>query len=239
MARKQHLSRLAAPRTWPLQERKGIKWIAKPSPGPHKLSGGFPILVLLRDILKIVKTSKQTKQILNSKDVLVNGRPIHETRFSVGLFDVISLPKLKKNYRIILNNRGKLMPVEINQSESNILLLQIKNKTIISKGRIQLNFSNGWNQIVNNKSYKTGDVLIYDFSAKKTTKHLKLEKGWLVYFIKGKHAGNLATLNTVKEVGLLRKKKMAILKSGKETFETTLDNLVVVGKTSSEVKLEI
>jgi len=57
-----HLSRLAMPKAWKIK-RKGIKWVTRPLPGPHSFKLGLPLNVLLRDILKLSKTTKETKSI--------------------------------------------------------------------------------------------------------------------------------------------------------------------------------
>jgi len=51
-----HLSTLAAPKSWPIK-RKGIKWITRPKSGPHNLKSSLPLIVVLRDMLKLTKIS--------------------------------------------------------------------------------------------------------------------------------------------------------------------------------------
>jgi len=65
MARKQHLSRLATPSTWPIR-RKGIKWIVKPSSGSHNLQYSMPLVVFMRDILQVTKSATETKKVLEN-----------------------------------------------------------------------------------------------------------------------------------------------------------------------------
>ena len=57
-----HLSRLAMPKTWKVK-RKGIKWVTRPLPGAHSLKQGMPISVLLRDVLKLARTTKEVKKL--------------------------------------------------------------------------------------------------------------------------------------------------------------------------------
>lgn len=58
-----HLKRLFAPKTWDIK-RRGIKFIAKPIPGAHKISMSLPLNVILRDILKYANTNKEVKLML-------------------------------------------------------------------------------------------------------------------------------------------------------------------------------
>ncbi len=237
MSKKQHLSRLSAPKSWPVK-RKGIKWIAKPKPGVYSLEFSLPISVVLRDLLHISNTTRETRFMLNSKEILVNNRVITEVNFAVGLFDVISIPKLKKHYRILMSRNNKFVVVEIPEKESTTLLLRIDNKTKIKKGKIQLNLMNGWNLIADKKSYKTKDVLVFDSKTNKIKDVLVAKKGVIVYFFKGKHSGKIAKLDAIRETGILRKNKIARAINDKgEVWETSINNMIVVGKTSPLIKL--
>ena len=71
MGNNQHLKRHGMPTLWSV-ERKNEKFIAKPNPGSHKMKYVVPVVVLLRDILKYAKTSKEVKLILHDDEVLVN-----------------------------------------------------------------------------------------------------------------------------------------------------------------------
>jgi small subunit ribosomal protein S4e len=236
MSKKQHLSRLAAPRTWPIP-RKGIKWVSKPLPGTNSMAYSLPINVVLRDILGIVKTTREVKRFLHTRDILVNNKAISEERFAVGLLDVISIPKLKKHYRIIFTKQGKLNVITIPESEASTFLLKITDKKQLAKDKIQINLSNGWNILVKKDTYKTNDVIVLDTKTRKIREHLQFAINNIVYFTRGKHISKVAKLLEVKETGKLRKQKVAVVENGKEKWESSIDNLILVGKTKPMIKL--
>ena len=237
MSRKQHLSRLAAPKTWPIK-RKGIKWVAKPKPGSHSLKTSMPISVILREVLRVSDSLRETKFLINNKEILVNNNAVRETNFSVGLFDVITFKSTKKNYRVLISRNGKFILNEIPEKEAEIILLRIDNKTKISKGKIQLNFMNGWNLLVDKDEYKTTEVLVYDLKTKKIKEVLKNEKGNIVYFFSGKHNGKVAKLDSIIEKGTLRKQKIAeVINEEGEKWQTTINNMIVVGKKQAVLTL--
>jgi len=236
MGKKNHLSRLAAPKSWPVK-RKGIKWIAKPIPGAHNINYAMPLVVIIRDLLGITHSSKDTKNIVNSGEILVNNQRVRKIRIPVGLFDVLSIPKSKQFYRIVINKKGEIHLIKIDEKDANILPLKIKDKTILKKGKVQLNFTNGWNLLVT-KKFSREETLFFDLSQKKITDSVKLEKGNTIYVIKGRHAGKVAVIEDLKTSGKIRKQKIAILKNDKETWETLADNLFVIGKTKPVIKLE-
>ena len=68
---KNHLSRLASPKTWGIA-KKGRKWVARPSPGPHALNKCLTVNILLKEKLNYAKTTKEVKKILHDKSLLVD-----------------------------------------------------------------------------------------------------------------------------------------------------------------------
>ncbi len=228
MSRKaNHMSRLASPSKWKVM-RKSIKWIAKTSPGPRGASEAVPLVVLLRDVEGIVENKRELKVLINSKSILINGKRYNDTNFPIGLFDVISFPTIKKQYRAVLNEKGKLIAKEISEKESNLLLLQIRKKKIIRGGKLQMTLSNGWNILGKNKG-SVSDSVLYDLSSNKIKEVITYKSGAKVYFVNGKRAGTVAKFKDQKELGALKRDKVAVLEIGKETVESSMNNLMAVG----------
>jgi small subunit ribosomal protein S4e len=234
--RKQHLSRLAAPRTWPI-ERKRSKWIAKPLPGAHNIQKSMPVVIVLRDILKIAANTKEVKKLLYGKKVIVNGKSVNEPRFAVGLFDTISVIPTKEHYRIIINKRGKLSLIKIPAEDAENMVLKVINKKILPQKKIQLNFSNGWNMLIKKDEYKTNDVVLFNINSKKLT-NMPFSKGASVFVVGGKHAGIVANFIDINETGILRKNKIIKLSSKGTEFESSIDNVFVVGSKTPAIKVE-
>lgn len=226
MGKKNHISRLAAPRTWPIK-RKGQKWIAKPIPGSHNLETSVPLVVLLRDMLSAVGTSKEVKTLIHLREILVNQTVPKNIKLPVGLFDIISIPKLKLNYRVSFGENGKLKANEIKQTESNFLPLKVKSKTNIRGGKTQLNFSNGRNLLVDKDSYSINDVVVMDLSSKKIKEHVKFGAGKKVFVAAGKRLGSTGVLKSIKKVGILKKDNIATVESNGKTWETKAEYLFV------------
>ena len=236
MAKYKHMSRLAAPRTWPVK-RKGVKWIAAPVPGAHKRELSIPLVVCLRELIQIAKTTKDIKKLLNTKEIIVNGRPIRDVKFSVGIFDVISVPKAGKNYRLVMNVIGKLNFIEISKDEAKFIIAKVVGKTTLKKAKPQLNLSNGWN-ILSNEKYGIGDVLFVDVLTRKPIKHITFANSKLAYVVGGKHPGVFAKIKETKEIGELKKRKIAVMKSDGDTWETDANQLFVIGDKEAEIKLQ-
>ena len=59
---KLHLKRINAPNTWPI-ERKTTKWISRPRLGSQSMNKSLSLNTIIKEILKIVKTSKEVRSI--------------------------------------------------------------------------------------------------------------------------------------------------------------------------------
>jgi small subunit ribosomal protein S4e len=222
---KNHLKRLAAPRSWPIHRKKS-RFIVKPSPGPNNNQIAMPLLVILRDLLHIVKDSRETKNILNDGKVLVNDIKVKDYRIPVGFMDILSVPEMKKNYTVLINNKGKLNIVELKDG-SVLKIRKIVNKTILKKEKIQLNFNDGTNLLVDKHDYKVGDSVVVE--KKKVKKHLKMEKGAMIFLTGGKHVGSFGVLEEIEGLDGMQESKI-IFKEGKEKYDTLKKYAYVVDK---------
>ena len=229
------MKRLAAPRTWPIARKSGERWVSKALPGAHKQGQCVPILIALRDMLKLASDAREVRRILHNNEVLVNNTRVKKLRFGIGLFDVLSIKKLNKHYRVVLTQKNKLALVEIKGTETNTIPLKVKSRTTLRGGKIQANFTNGWN-LVSKSKYTAGNTVLFDLAKKKVGKELKLKKGSVVVVSAGKYVGRLAKIESLKSEGLLKKRKLAQLKPvGTGPIFTTIANgLLVVGETKPE-----
>src|SRR5437867_3873845 len=155
---KKHLKRLPAPRSWTIP-RKTDFWVVKPSPGPHPIDASVPIGLILRDMLKVCATAREARHILNDRGVLVDGRPITDPKFPVGLMDVLSFAVTKAHYRMLVNTRGKMALVPIEEADANWKLCRVEDKTTVRRGKTQLNLHDGRNVLLEKDAYKTGATL--------------------------------------------------------------------------------
>ena len=127
-----HLKRQKVPKNWPLN-RKGTTFVVKGT----NLKSGLPLLVVLRDILKIAKTRKEVKTALNSKFILVNSKPAKDEKNSMTLFDTLSIIPSKKHYRLVFNEKGKFGLEEIKENESLKKIAKTVDKKVLKGKRVK------------------------------------------------------------------------------------------------------
>ncbi len=228
---KAHIKRLAAPKSWPINRKTNV-WVLRSNPGSHSFETSMPAGLILKEILNYVKTTKETKYVINEGKVSVNGKVIKKQKFPVGILDVITIGK--DNYRIIINTKGKLIPIKIKNDEAKLLLKRVENKTSLKGKKTQINFSEGSN-LLSEEKYSTGDTVI--FSDNKVKDHIKLEKGVMCYILAGKQVGKTGLVKEIIQKKGLQPAKI-IFTQGKEDFETLRNYVFVVGKTKPLVTLQ-
>ena len=229
-----HLKRLLAPKYWKIN-KKEFTWTVSPSPGPHKKSECIPLLIIVRDILKIVDTAKEAKSIISRGEILVDGKPRKNYKYPTGLFDVISIPKIGKYYRIVPYKNGFKL-VEIPEAESKLKILKINNITAVKGGKFQLNLNDGKNILVEKKNYSTGDSILVEVPSLKIIKHLPLKKGSLVVATKGRMSGRIGRVEEIKEGKFKTPAKLICDIEGKKV-EVLKEHAIVVGEEKPEISL--
>lgn len=229
-----HLKRLAAPRVLRLT-RKGRSLTIRAAPGPHPLDQAIPLGLLVRDYLGLCDTYKEARKIVSNGDILVDGVVRKNFKFPCGLMDVISIPKMRKNLRILYDRNGKLAIIPISEGDAEWKLCRIQNKTILRGKKVQLNLHDGNNKLVEKDEYKTGDVLKISFKEKKIDEVYSFDKGTVSLIIAGTHVGEIASIEEIQVVAS-SKPNLAKMKGEKE-FSTIAEYVFPIGKTKPAITL--
>lgn len=218
-----HTKRITSPTYWGAG-RKNFTWITSVRPGPHPAKYAIPLQVLLRDILGLVETARESKAVIKSGKVLVDGMVRKDHKFSVGLMDVIAIPLIKKYYRIVPYEKG-LKVIEIPKKEAGIKLVKVIRKQIVGGGKVQITTNGGKNYFYTKA--KINDTLI--IKEGKIAEKLSMEKGQLCLVTRGKQAGRIGKL--------VRLDKVSRLEGNKDLFEVPIEYIMVVGDSKPMVKL--
>jgi len=187
-----HLKRQMAPKSWPIN-RKGTKYVVRPK---INIKEGVPVLIVLRDILKIVQNRKEAKRAIHVKHILLNNKPVNDEKNGVLLFDVITLVPLKKSYRLELSKNKKIQMNEINEKESGYKVAKIMGKKILKGKKVQLNLNDGKNFISDVKCCVNDSVLI-NLKEKKIEKCVPLKENSKIFVFAGKHSGEEGTVKKI------------------------------------------
>jgi len=233
-----HQKRLTAPEPWGIG-KKEYKFITKTAPGPHN-SQALPLTVWLRDQMGFAQNMKEVKKILNEKQVILNGRICTDPRRGIGLFDIISLPRLGTYYLILRDNKGKIVAKQISAEQAQTRIDKVKGKTIVPGGKIQLNLRYGVNILVENQSVKPGDSVIITLGSPSDSavprfmivEHYPFMVGTYAMVIGGKHRGKIGRIVAIeKRPGSISTQVILEDEQEKVQFDTVERYAFVVGKT--------
>jgi small subunit ribosomal protein S4e len=191
------VKRAAVPSFWKIS-KKEKRFVVRTSPGPHPKSYSYPLLVLLRDIIGIVKTRREALTVLNTGAVHVDGRAVRSESFPVGLMDVVDFPSVGKSYRLV-PAKGRLQAVEIGSKEKEVKICLVKNKFASKESRIAYGLHDG--RVIFPEAevdIKPGDSCIIKVPKSEFQSNYRLTKGGLALLIKGDRSGEVATVEDIK-----------------------------------------
>jgi len=231
-----HQKRIAAPRSWKI-ERKVSHWITKPRPGAHPRDRSIPLLVVVRDMLKLADNAREAKRIVNEGDVLVNGKVRRDRKFGVGIFDIIAIPRLKSYYMVLLDKKGNLSLVGIGEEAASRKLCRVDGKRLLKEGRIQLNMHDGRNILPGElgKEIRTHDSLMISIPDNEVVQHFAYQAGSKVVVIGGKHSAQTGEIEEIRIMRSSQPNVVRIKSLGGGSFETIEDSVFVVGENKIEV----
>jgi small subunit ribosomal protein S4e len=225
-----HLKRLRAPDSWHIA-KKTNKFITKTVPGPHN-ANAMPVAVWLRDHMGYVRNLKEAKQVLAQRDVMVNGRPCRDPRMGIGIFDIISLPKIGKHYRILRDKKGRHKTIEIDAESAKTRLAKIRGKTVVPGGKVQLNLRYGANIIADDR-YKPGDSVVISLVPGERfaiIDHFPFAVGNMAMITGGRHSGKIARITGIHVVSGSVPNRISLVDTAGMAFDTIPDYIYMVGR---------
>lgn len=214
-----HRTRSEMPKAWPIA-RKGTKYLAVAS---HSKSDGISLLFVLREMLKLARTRKEVKYILRNKDVKVNNKVRIDENFPLQVFDVISLDKLGKHYRITLS-AGKFKLEEVSAKEAEKKIVKIIGKKNLNAKEVQMNLEDGHN-FISKEKFALGDSILLNTKENKVEKILVLKEGAKVEIVGGKYSGEQGKIKATKE---LSRGKEYLVKLNDKEVTLPLKTLLVI-----------
>ena len=221
-----HQKRLAVPNSWPV-ERKTNTFTVKAGAGPHG-EAGVPLVVLLRDVLGYVDSTKEARYALNNDSVLVNGDAVSDEQRPIGMFDILAFPERGEFFRVFPDEGGRLALTPVDEDAAGSRLGKITNKSIVPGGAAQLTLHDGTNVRVDaDTPYDTKDSIVIDNESKDVVAHFEYEEGALVTAVAGQHAGRIGEVEEI-DVTLGSGSNTVTVADDGDGYETVEEYLVVI-----------
>jgi len=228
------LKRQMAPMFWGIS-RKEKRFVITVKPGSHPKSTSIPTAVLLRDVLKKVKTLREAKSSIYAGKVKVDGVTKKSLHHSIGLMDTIELEGTTDMYRLAPKDGRILVPIKINAAEKSKKLVKVKSKTSIKGGKTQIGFHDG-RSIITDTNVNVGDTCLLQIPEQKVLETVKFEKNSQVIITNGINAGYIGPINEIKQGTFTLPKRISLLIDDK-AIEIPANITMVVGKEKPLVQI--
>jgi small subunit ribosomal protein S4e len=225
-----HQKRLSSSKALSIPKKK-YTFVTRPSPGPHPKDRSVSLLVAVRDNLGLCDTAREARRIIGNREVAVDMSPTRDFKRPLGLMDTVSIAKAKVHYRVLLDRKGRLQLVPVDEKEATWKLVRLEGKTTLRGGKTQLNFHDGRNLLVEKDDFKTGDVLKLGLPDQKVMAHYPMEKGAVAMVISGAHTGEMSTMTQ----RVPTRGSSEDLIEFADGFSTVKSNVFIVGSDRAEV----
>ncbi|MCP8310076.1 MAG: 30S ribosomal protein S4e [Candidatus Methylarchaceae archaeon HK02M1] len=236
MGEDKRTKRSEAPAFWKIP-RKKLRFTVTVPPGPHPKKESYPIAVLIRDILGLVKTYREAKSVIHEGKILVDGIPRRTPDFPSGLMDVIDIPSIGKTFRLVPILGHPLHPITIHESEKSLKLCKVKVKKTVKGGQIQYGLHDGRSILLSNGvDLNPGDTYLIEIPSQKIIGSVQLQEGTLAIIIRGTKVGQLGKVEKIKP-GTFSRPKMVSMSIGSISTELPSDIIFVVGDEKPLIKI--
>ena len=239
------LKRKPAPRFWPIH-RKENTWVVRPLPGPHSLENCLPLAVVLRDVLGLAKTRKEAKTVVSEGKIIVDGVAKLKDNSPVGLLDVISIPDINKDFRVLPSRKGLVLQ-PIGKEEAKFKLCRIENKKVVKNGHVQIGLHDGSNILIKvadpknpqEDTYETLDTVKVSLPEKQILERIEVKQKDYAMITGGKNMGKYGKIVEIEKAeGKRRRSALVTIEDAQgNRYQTILNFVFALGETQPLIAL--
>ena len=229
------LKRQMAPRFWGIKRKQG-RFVLRIKAGPHSKSRGYPLGIVLRDMLNVAQTMSEARKIVNSGKVKVDGVVRRSISFGIGVMDVVELVPTSQAYRFLPKDSRLLVPVSItDEKEKVVKLVKTTSKGLTRGGRLQYGFHDG-KTILTDQKMNVGDSCLVRLPEANIDQHIKFERGCTVLVIRGDNAGNIGKVEDIRD-GIFSLPKRALVSFAERSVELPVEAIMAIGSETPAIKV--
>ncbi|MCS7110590.1 MAG: S4 domain-containing protein [Candidatus Caldarchaeum sp.] len=227
-----HLKSLAAPRHFP---KKATVFTVSPAPGPHPKKRSIPLLIAVRDILNYVDDGKTARKLIKAGKFLVDGRPVKDPRFPIGLMDVLSVEATGEHFRVLVKPGKGLFLFKVTAEESGFKVVQVLRKNHVKGGGLMVGFHDGRTLVFRGESLERGlgfkilDGVKLGLPEQEIIEAVPIEANVYGYVHSGARAGLHGRIVKIRREVVFPDKPTATIETIQGTITTLLRNIMPVG----------
>jgi len=200
---------------------KGVKWTATPR-GPHRRGESMPLVDVIKE-LGFADNTREARKIIVGGLVSVDGERCKKLNHGVGLMDIVSLPSLKKDWRIVPRKNGLIIN-EISHKDAKLKPCRVKVKRLLPKGVMQVTVHDGY-AFNTDKKYSVNDMLVFEIPGRKVVEVVPFATGCSAIVVSGRHRGKTGEIKEIVKGSAARKSLTTVGDS-----QTLTDYVFVTGK---------
>ena len=181
--------------------------------------------------------------ILAKGTVKVDGRIRRDSKYPVGLMDVLEIPDAKSTFRMVPFPAKGLSLLKTTKDESGFKLCLIEDKRSLNTGRVQLNLSDGRNIALGEETTSTGgtyavrDTVQVAVPNQKILGHIKFEEGKYGLVVAGRNIGRHGKILEISKAAASSLGTVTIQDAQGETFRTVSEYVYAIGDDKPIIKL--
>jgi len=227
---KKHLKRLNAPSAWGLDKMSGI-YATKVKAGPHAKENAIPLGVIVRHNLRLSQNYNETKAVLMGRSIKVDNKVVTVGGHPIGFMDILTIPKMKVNYRVLYDTKGRFKLQLISAQEATYKLLKVVD-TKTGTGRIPLLVTHDGRTIKHSyPDIKKDDTIRFEYATGNVLGFSKFKVGAPVMITKGKSCGRIGHISVINHLEA-RDDYVTCVDSRGQEFTTVRSNVMVIGDSS-------
>merc|ERR1719226_151986 len=190
---KKHMKRLAAPKSWMLDNLGGV-YSVRPNSGPHRLRESMPLAIFLRNRLKYALTAKEVETILKQRLIKIDGKVRTDPKFPAGFMDVVQIDKTGENFRLIFDIKGRFTVHRITAQEAKYKLCKVREVKTGPNAVPYLYTTDGRTIRYPDPIIKVYDSIQVDIATGKIQDTIKFDSGNLCMVTGGRNTGRVGTI---------------------------------------------
>lgn len=218
-----HIKRLNAPAYFGI-ERKAGKYVIRASPGRHTKDKSIALVLFAKKAGLVSRTGEAIK-VIKSGALLMNGKPVSDPAFPVGLGDIVSVKDSANRFAIGIDKYGKAL---LKSAEKGALpVYKVVRKYKSSNGAVMVGLHDG-RIIKGTNDIKTNDSIKLNAEMNGIGTVLPFGEGKRCVIIDGVHVGSSGNIKKVNP-GTMHSGKTVIVEDNEgNSFETLVRNIMVV-----------
>ena len=229
--------RSVAPAFWKIP-RKKYSFTVTTSPGPHPKNTSYPLAVLIRDVLKLVKTFRETKVVMQEEKIVVDGIVRKNPSFPIGLMDVIEISSIDKSYRMVPLTTSNLQPIVIPSNEKSLKICKVTKKTTVKGGITQIGLHDGRSILFKESTdLNCGDSCLIKVPSQEIVEKVRLSPGAISIVIGGSRVGEIGKIKEIKS-GTFSSHPMVKIELENDIVELPRRFVLAVGSTSPLITIK-